>query len=347
MRTAQAQLKEAERLFYLPLDLPWAARRLARLIKARLFITVETELWPNFLRQAKKNGARLMMANGRVSPRSYKTYRHLRPFFRRVLADYDRLNMIGPEDAERIIAMGADPDRVSVAGNVKFDRIADDVHPELAGAMRAKLGLARDTRLLVAGSTRPGEEEQILRAYRILLTEHPDLRLIIAPRHIERAPAVAALAEEAGFKTVLRSEPTPPLFPAGEGNTTKTGELPVIILDTMGELFAVYGLASLAFCGGSLVPLGGQNPLEPAAWGKTVLFGPSMEDFREAGELLAEAGAGFTVRDAEELAAKAAGLLDDPEGTTARGEAGRRAILAHGGASERNVAAIRELLQNN
>ena len=342
LRAARRTLEGIDAAFYLPYDLPWVARRLVRAIRPDLFVTVETEIWPNYLRQARRFGARVLMVNGRISTRSFPLYLRLRGLFSRVLACYDRLAAIGRGDAERLVRMGAGPERVTVTGNMKFDLVIEGVRPEAAAILRDRLGLAPDAPVLVAGSTRPGEEEPLLEAYRALLAHHPDLRLVIAPRHIERAAAVAALVKAAGFTPLLRSGPADGGSPGDAGpRGGRAGK--VIILDTMGELMAAYGLATLAFCGGSLVPLGGQNPLEPAAWGKVVLHGPHMENFPEGAALLAEAGAGLAVRDAGALAEAAGRLLADGEGREERGRAGREAVLAHGGASARNLAFLVEL----
>ena len=375
-RAAQSVLIKdgVDRCFYLPYDLPWAAWRVVRIIRPDLFITTETEIWANILRRAKRGGARILMINGRISVRSMGFYRKYRRFWRQVLANYDRCSMIDRDYADRLVVMGAEPKKVLVSGNMKFDQIAERVCPESAEEMRRNLGLPAEARLWVAGSTRQGEEEQILQAYRAVLADHPDLHLIIAPRHIDRAQTVAKLVREAGFEPIFRSAlkaadanqvcdspasratrlrqgfgggtsdpPSPGLRRVDERQPAPT----VLILDTMGELFALYGLATLAFCGASLVPLGGQNPLEPAAWGRMVLYGPSMEDFAEAKAMLEEAGAGLMVADQVELARQVGALLANPEELGRRGEAGRQAIAAHKGASERNLALIMELIDTD
>src|SRR5690606_12706364 len=219
-------------------------------------------------------------------------------FFRKVLACYDLFSMIRAEDAERIKAFGADPERLFINGNLKFDRFSGAVKEgSCAGIKNLFRG---DERILVAGSTKKGEEELLLQAFKKVKSQFPDVYLIIAPREIHRAEEIGKLVKKFGYIPLLRKNISP-----GMVITPDT----VIILNTIGELFHIYSLATLAFCGGSLVPLGGQNPLEPAFWGKVVLYGPSMEDFLDAKNLLEEAGAGIQVNNAEEMAATIITLL--------------------------------------
>jgi 3-deoxy-D-manno-octulosonic-acid transferase len=331
LEIAKVNLPDLSAHFLVPFDLPSAASRAMKQIHPDLFITIETEIWPNLVKYAKQNGAQVLMVNGRLSIRSIGQYQKYKRFFKKVLSFYDKFCMINQVDAERIKALGADPNKVSVNGNIKFDRLAKETNPEFRTEMVEKLHLTGNEPILVAGSTREGEEELILEAYTQIKTKYPDLLLLIAPRHIQRGDEVAGIVRNHGFQPLLRTEIT---------SNSRISPETVIILNTIGELFKVYSLASLTFCGASLVPLGGQNPLEPAAWGKVVLYGPSMEDFLDAKQFLEEAGSGIQVVSATDLAEKAVELLADPGRLTSLGNAGQMLIRAQQGSSLRSLELI-------
>jgi 3-deoxy-D-manno-octulosonic-acid transferase len=301
-----------------------------------IFVPVETELWPNFIRACRKRGTRIVMANGRISPRSFRRYRATRFFWRGVLASLDAAGVISMTDARRIEAIGMEPGKVSVLGNAKYDGLAARVSPELQSEIAGRLGIAPGENVLVAGSTHEGEEAPILAIYRKLLEDRPDFKLILVPRHIDRAEAVARLVREAGFRDCIRMSEI-------NAGRKRQGER-VVLIDVIGELFKVYSLATVVYCGGSLVPKGGQNILEAAAWGKVVFYGPHMEDFLGEKALLEEAGAGIAIRDGEELDAAVRQLLDDPAHLLAKGEAGRKAVEANRGAAARYAALVAEVL---
>ena len=322
------------RVTYAPLDFAFFVRRALKAAKPDILVFVETEIWPAWLMEANRMGIPAVLANGRISPRSFGSYMKLRPFFRTVLAGFDRFSMIGPRDAERIIAMGAGPEKVEINGNAKYDALSGMADPALERKMRLILDLPDGSRVFVAGSTRGGEEELIFDAYREILRAFPDIVLVIAPRHIKRSGQIMSMAASRGFSCRLRSE-------IGTGGTRAAQGLG---LDTFGELFAVYGTASIVFCGASLVPLGGQNPLEPASWGRPVLYGPFMEDFLDARALLEEAGAGTTVSGPEDLAREAIRLLENPVELARRGELGKKALQAHRRSAARHAGVIVELL---
>jgi 3-deoxy-D-manno-octulosonic-acid transferase len=335
LQMARTKIPEANRHFIVPLDLFFTARRAMRQIRPTLFLTVETEIWPNLLRYAKRYGAAIAMVNGRISVRKIGLYLRYKSFLQKVLRCYDVCSMILPVDAERIIAMGADPKKVSINGNVKFDSLSYQITTKTRSDVLAALHFTGTGKILVAGSTREGEEELILQAYQKIKAVIPNLSLIIAPRHIRRSSEIIALVEQFGFQPLLRTQIT---------KTTVLTPNTIIILDTMGELFNVYAIAKLTFCGGSLVPLGGQNPLEPAAWGKVVLYGPSMEDFLDAKKFLEAVGAGITVRDHVKLAEQVIALLGDEKRLEDLGAAGKQAIEAQKGSSLRNLQLIQKLI---
>jgi 3-deoxy-D-manno-octulosonic-acid transferase len=324
-RVAQARLGDVAALVTFPLDFHGAVRRAVRRVGPRCFVALETELWPNLLRALSRAGVPAVLANGRISDRSYRRYRRVRLLFRRVLADVALFCMQSEEDARRIIALGASPDRVVVTGNLKMEAPAGEAGAERLWRRLLHLGEAP---VVVAGSTHRGEEALVLDAFLAARGRADGLRLILAPRHPERLDEVESLAGGRGLRVVRRSRVT-----AGQA-------APVILLDTVGELASLYGVADVIFVGGSLVPIGGHNVIEPALHGKPVIFGPHMGNFREAARLLVHGGGGVQVRDGEELATAMVRLLEDPRARQAAGQAAWRAVRTHQGACVRTVEAL-------
>jgi len=314
---------------YFPLDYPWAVRSVLDAVRPRLIIIVETELWPNFLREAAARGIPVILANGRLATDSFTGYLRLRFFFRHVLAAFTLCSMQTDRDVERIIQLGAAPERVVRTGNLKYDQA-----PQAAPVRISKhdLGVAESEELFVAGSTHPGEEEAVLDCYRRLLDGAPALVLVLAPRHIERADAVCATARLRGFDALRRTRLSPLSGPR------------VIVLDTRGELASLYREATLVFVGGSLVDVGGHSPLEPAAWGKAVVFGPHMDHFAEAAEQFVGRGAGVQVGNAAEMAETMMALLKDRAKLEERGKAAYQLVLENQGAVARTVSLIARVL---
>lgn len=310
---------------FFPLDFPSVARRAVAAINPAFLICMETELWPNVLRTLATRGVPVMIANGRISDRSFRRYRLIRGFMTSVLADVRVFAMQSDEDARRIIALGAHPEHVVVTGNIKVDAPVADP----AGSVdlwRRLLGLAPGQRVWVAGSTHAGEEAAVLDAHRAALVEFPELVLVIAPRHPERTREVLALVDRRGWPSVRRSE-----LPAAV-TSTAVPVPPVVILDTVGELAMLYALADVVFVGGSLVPMGGHNVLEAAQRRKPVLIGPHTGNFRESVGLLESAGAALVVRDASDLSRELRRLLADPDLRLKLGDAGYEAVAARHGA---------------
>jgi 3-deoxy-D-manno-octulosonic-acid transferase len=298
-------------------------------------VFLETEIWPAWCVEARQVGAKTALVNGRISRRSIGTYLRFRAFFKEILDDMDRFSMIFEEDADRIRKMGAPPHRIEVNGNAKYDIRISAAEEKEQKALRHLLALHGGEDVFLAGSTRVGEEEIVLAAYRELRQAHPLMVLIIAPRHIRRVPVIEALLRKEGYAFEKRTQL------AGPGVTRRA---PIVILDTFGELFKFYGVATITFCGGSLVPLGGQNPLEAAIWGKPVFYGPSMEDFSHSKKLLEEAGAGFEVQDGTDLTAKALWFLQHREALEASGKKAKEAMGRHRGAAVRHADVIVRLL---
>jgi len=303
---------------YFPVDLPGPVRRALDAARPRFFIAIETELWPNFLRALAARRIPAMIANGRISDRSFRRYHRVRWLMRRVLSNVSVFAMQSEEDARRIVALGAPPERVVVTGNLKSDLLpgaSDD--PE----WRQRLGLDAGDRLWIAGSTHRGEEALVLDAFVHAKARCPGLALLLAPRHPERAGEVEELIRARGLTAARRSRLP---HDAARGAVT--------ILDTVGELAQLYALAEVVFVGGSLAPVGGHNMLEPAMRGKPVLFGPHTSNFREGAELLQMSGGGLVVKDGDELARELTRLLEDRDLANRMGQAARDAFAGRQGA---------------
>ena len=304
---------------YFPLDLPRPVRRALDAVQPRFFIGLETELWPNFLRALAQRGVPAMIANGRISDRSFGRYRLARGPLRRMLAGISVFAMQSDEDARRIIVLGAPPERVVVTGSLKTDARVED--PGARELWERLLGLVPGDRLLIAGSTHRGEEQPVIEAWQALRAELPELALLLAPRHPERTGEVEQLLGGLGLRAVRRTA-LPRERAPGQ----------VILLDTVGELAELYRVADVVFVGGSLVPAGGHNMLEPALRRRPVLFGPHTENFRESAALLLDAGAAERVADAAGLAAATRRLLRDPARAAAMADAGFAVVAARQGA---------------
>lgn len=323
----------ADLITYAPYDLPGAVARTVRALEPDLLVLEYTEIWPNLIRAARRSGARIALTNGRFNPRKLGSYRLLFALIGNPLRAIDLFLMRADEEAERALGLGAPLDRVWVTGNTKFDALLPRTTGEgTAGEMREALGLPAKARVLIAGSTHEGEEGPLLAVFQRLLKDFPDLRLVVAPRYIERAARVVALAEQQGLSVRLRSSPS-----SGAGER-------VLVLDTIGELARTYGVASLVFVGGSFTKRGGQNILEPAAQGKPVLFGPNMDNFRDSVQALVGRG-GIQVNDPDHLFTVCHELLARPETLLELGEMASAAVRGIRGASARNVEHMARALQ--
>ncbi len=330
--TGQAQ---ARRLYpdatvtYFPFDFAFAVRRFLTHHQPRAFATIETEIWPNATRIARERGVRLLLANGRISDRSLPRYRAFRFIVGNLLRKYDCILAREETDRERFIAIGAPAEIVEVSGNVKFDFEPDTAPLEIAPKLEQ---LIAGRNVLVLGSTMEGEDEAFLPELERFLAEHHAF-VIIAPRKPERFELVAGLLATSPFRFVRRSE-----------IDKHEGAADVLLLDTFGELAKVYRYATAAFVGGTLVPIGGHNPIEPAAAGVPVCFGPSMSNFREIAQVFLAHEAAVQVRDAAEAIDFAGAMFDNAAMQRAWGERARQTVLQNRGASERTAQRIVELL---
>lgn len=333
---ARRNALDVDGVFYFPFDLGFVVRRTLDLVKPKLFLTIETEIWPNLLRECRRRGVKTAIVNGRLSERSFPRYRLARAFFRHVLADIDRFCVQSEEEARRFVEIGAAPDRVTVTGSLKFDSL----EPASTGQARSRDRVLRYFRfpatrpVWVAGSTMRGEEAAVLRVFRRLKTSQPAAVLVLAPRHPERFADVVALAEGEGFRTVRRSELPIDAEPRAD----------VVVLDTIGELAAVYQLGTLVFVGGSLVPTGGHNILEPAVFGRPVVFGPHMHNFAEIAAAFTANAAGVQVANEGAFEDEVLALMADPVRRARLGAAARALVDANRGAKTRTLDALDRLL---
>jgi 3-deoxy-D-manno-octulosonic-acid transferase len=333
---ARTRIQGVDAVFFFPFDIPFIVNRTLRLVKPRLFIMMETEIWPNLLRACKRQGVKTMLVNGRISSRSYPRYKLVRPFFREVLRDVDRFCMQSDESARRIIDIGAEPARVLVTGSLKFDSL------EVPGAAAGR-GAGRVLRyfrippsrpVFIAASTLKGEEAPVLAAFAAVRRAHPSTLLILAPRKPERFAEAEALARAEGLRVVRRTELSVDAEPRAD----------VVVLDTIGELAFVFQVATVVFVGGSLVDHGGHNILEPAVHGKPIVFGPHMENFAEIADTFLREQAAIQVADAGSLSTTILRLVGDSVERARLGAAARALVEANRGAKPRTMQAIAALL---
>jgi 3-deoxy-D-manno-octulosonic-acid transferase len=333
---AESLVSDGGKAFMLPLDFPWIVRRVLDTIEPLALFVAETEIWPNLVCQSRARGIPVVLFNGRISDRSIDRYRRYRFFFKEVLRDFEAFGMQSQKDAERIAEIGASPERVLVTGNLKFDRPLIEPTKQENEAVLNSLGLTGGQVVFVAGSTHPGEEEVVLRVFQKLKRTEPNLILIIAPRHLDRLDEVTRILDTEGVRWVRKSQ----IATGGRGDE-------VILLDTMGELSRVYSIGTVIFVGKSLVPGGGHNILEPAAFGKPVMFGPHMENFREIASVMKAEGGGIEINSEEEFFSRAQGLLSDPSLYDRVSKAALRAIQKNQGALKKTFDLLEKYLERD
>jgi 3-deoxy-D-manno-octulosonic-acid transferase len=334
---AKRNVQGVDAVFYFPFDWSFIVRRTLRLVRPRLFVMMETEIWPNLLRECRRANVKAILVNGRISSRSYPRYRLIKPLFKRVLAHVDRFCVQGEESKRRLIDLGADPARVIVTGSLKFDSL--DV-PAASPHTRPRDRVLRFFRIpaprvvVVAGSTMRDEERALLKAFRRIKGTTSNPLLILAPRHPERFGEVVDLSQQAAFVTVRRTELPIDDEPRAE----------VVVLDTIGELAQVYQVATVVFVGGSLVDMGGHNILEPAVFGKPIVFGPHMQNFSEIAHAFLVNDAAVQVPSERALEDALVALLTDPVRRARLGAAARALVESNRGARDRTLAVIAGLL---
>jgi 3-deoxy-D-manno-octulosonic-acid transferase len=358
---AKTRLPFVDQVFYLPFDLGFIVNRTLRLVRPRLFVMMETEIWPNLLRACNRDGVKTALVNGRISSRSYPRYRVARFFFRRVLAHVDRFCMQGEESARRIVDIGAQRERVTVTGSLKFDSLdfpqvdrgpaeasptvqarrrrnqgpsVHDVHHRGRTRVLRYFRVDRARPVVIAASTLKGEEEPVLEAFQRIRATMTNALLIVAPRKPERFDEVERIVRRAGWNVARRTELRVDAEPRHD----------VVILDTIGELAELFQVATVVFVGGSLADAGGHNILEPAVFGKPIVFGPHMHNFAEISRTFLDNGAAVQVRSGRELESVLLELLGDPVRRASLGAAARALVEANRGARSKTLAVLADLL---
>ena len=323
-----------------PLDFSWAVKNAIARLRPRMLVLMELEIWPNLLSTCQKAGIHTAVVNARMSDNSFRGYRRIRPVLAALLSRLSLVAAQSQESADRLMSLGASGEATVVTGSVKFDGVQTNRRNEGTNALRQVLGVSREATVLIAGSTQHPEENAALDAWEQLRKQHANLRLILVPRHRERFDEVASLVASRGVAMIRRSE----LDSAPVNRVAPEADQPVIVLDTIGELSACWGLADIAFVGGSFGARGGQNMLEPAAYGAAVLFGPNTKNFRDIVRLLLASDAAIEVPAADELQSCLQTLLSDTKERIALGQRAQRVVVSHQGAVGRTIERLTELL---
>ncbi|MCR4413261.1 MAG: 3-deoxy-D-manno-octulosonic acid transferase [Thermoguttaceae bacterium] len=325
------------RVFYCPLDFSWAVRAAVRRVRPNVLVLAELELWPNLVRAAKESGAQVAVVNGRLSERSFRGYRRIRPLAAWVLRHIDLIAAQDETYAERFRQLGARPEAVHVTGSMKYDGAQTDRANPATQRLRGLAGIGPDDIVFLAGSTQEPEEAAALEAFRQLRPAWPRLRLILVPRHPDRFAAVGRLLDQSGLAWQRRSR----LETEGPDPQAR-----VLLVDTVGELGAWWGTAQIAFVGGSLGPRGGQNMIEPAAYGAAVSFGPNTRNFRDIVAAMLDRRAAVVVNDAAELTAFVRRCLEDPSFAAELGRRAKALVASQLGATTRTFELLRPLVES-
>lgn len=336
MEIARKQAGDRVRCIYAPLDLAGIVGRVINRIQPSVYICLETELWPAILLHAKKAGTRLVILNGRLSERSFIRYSLAKGFMAKILSCFSMISVIQQSDAKRFVSLGADPEKVRVLGNAKYDQDIGSLAPENEEQYRNWLNLRAGHPLLVAGSTHSGEEEMLLTVFQDLkkTTGMQDLVWVVAPRHLQRLSEVEALFRQKQVPFERLSEV--------KGSQRRTD---TVLVDSMGDLAGMYSIATYVFCGGSLVERGGHNIMEAALFGKPVFYGPSMKDFSDAAELLESAGGGFPVNGPQALTESILFFMDHPEEYDTAGRRARETAESQQGSARKQAQIVKEVLR--
>lgn len=327
---------------YAPIDLPWVVKRFIRMIRPTVYICLETELWPNMIKTASESGLKLLLLNGRISENSSKNYQLIRPLLKNLLNRFLNISTIMPHDRDRFISLGAENKRVIINGNAKYDSLpfcASMINKKKAAKSaiiehyRQMLDIGEKQPVFIAGSTHTGEEEIILNVYKKLKKEIIDLLLIVAPRHIKRSKEIERLLK--------KNELTYCIYAS---LSTQDRSSDIILLDSMGDLASIYSVGTYIFCGGSLVPKGGHNLMEPALWGVPPLYGPYTDDFSDAKIMLETGDAGFTIDSADELYDKVVFFHHNKEAYKHASTQAEKIALVQQGSANRQALLITDLI---
>ncbi len=335
---ARDKLRSKATCLYAPIDFLVSVRKALSTIRPDILVCLETEIWPNWLFEARRMGVRLALVNGRISVRSIKGYLKIRCLIREALRQVESFSMIREEDAQRLMLLGVPREKIVVNGNAKYDLLLPMADMSIKGNMEKFYNLNGNVPVFVAGSTRGAEHEIVVDVYEKILETLPETLLIIAPRHLEKVRHIKDMVIRRGFSCQFKTDIDKP-----GGIRTAS----VVIMDTIGDLQSTYSIASIVFCGGSLEPLGGQNILEAAVWGKPVFYGPSMDDFLDAKALLDKTGGGIQVKDGRELAERALYYLTHPDEADAVGRLAKEAVMLNKGAADKHADVIYRLLDPN
>ncbi len=314
-----------DRIFYFPLDWAPSVWRTLWCVRPALFVLVETDIWPGFLHTLRACHIPAVLVNARLSPQTLRSYLRFRKLFSPALNVFDKICPQSDQEVSHYLKVGVPPEKIGPIGNLKFDTAIAELSPEDHRYISKECGIGMNALVWIAGSTHPGEEEIVLEVFDRIRKKHPQLRLILVPRHPHRSQEVKALCLRHRFKARLLTEEVPAV----------SGE--VLIVDVLGRLAALYNLATVAFIGGSLVPKGGQNPIEPAAAGRPILFGPYMSDFPDVTEELLSRHAAFRVRSRDQLFERLLQLLTDPEVALRMGLQGEAFVKSHSGTTQRVI----------
>ncbi len=331
------KIKNIDGLFFFPFDYSFAVKKALKHINPNIFITFETEIWPNFLKYAQDKKIPCILVNGRISPDSFRRYKKVKFFFKHILKNFSAFCMQTEQDRTRIMELGAEKNKVSITGNTKFDAlVSKEENADVKNKFTKLFGIGKNDKVIIAGSTHKGEEEKVLDAFECICQKVSNILLILAPRHPERFLEVTKLLKDKNINYILRSK----------SNKTKRQKQNVIILDTIGELSKVYTIANVVFIGGSLVPTGGHNAIEPASLGKPVVFGPYMHNFTESANLLLESKGAIQIADEAGLAACLLKLILDSEYAEQIGKIAKEIVQKKKGASKRNLEIISRFLNS-
>jgi 3-deoxy-D-manno-octulosonic-acid transferase len=330
VRIARKKLVGVDEIFFVPMDFRWVVKKYFRILNPSLFILAESEFWPNLLKEAQRQTQGVLLINGRISPPSFKKYFRFRYFFKKILKNIDYFLVQTEREKKSLENIGVPTSCIEVSGNLKTEIILPSFTENEIVHLKESLAISKDKKIVLAGSTRKGEEEKLIEAFSQARKEKENIKFILAPRHPERSEEIEQLFKHSPFEVKRRSKI----------QTDQTWD--VLILDTLGELSQLYALCDVAFIGGSLIPWGGQNLLEPAFYGKPIFFGPHMENFQELADKFVESNAAQIVETQEDV--KRMFLLSDDSETLKKGEKARQVLTLFQGVTERTLNRIDEFV---